>query len=82
MDGGLSKSFRMPYAETHALQLRWEVFNISNSQPFGVLEYGGLGQDPYTNQPIVSWGRFNGSQTPTGESRPGRIMQFGLRYSF
>jgi hypothetical protein len=82
MDVGLGKSFHLPFGETHILQLRWEVFNLTNTQPFGLLEYNGLTQDPFSNQPIASWGRFNGSQTPTGESRPGRVMQFGLRYSF
>jgi hypothetical protein len=82
LDAGLGKSFHMPYRDSHILQFRWEVFNLTNTQPFGVLEYNGLTQDPFSNQPIASWGRFNGSQTPTGESRPGRVMQFGLRYSF
>lgn len=83
MDMGLGKSFRMPYSEQHSLQLRWEVFNVTNSQPFGG---GGMtltvNQDPNLSTPVAQWGQFTRSATPAGETRPGRIMQFALRYSF
>ena len=82
MDAGLAKTFRIPGLESHTLQLRWEVFNVTNSQAFGSLLFGGIGQDPFANQPQSTWGRFGGSQTPVDEGRPGRIMQFGLRYAF
>ena len=82
MDAGLSKSFHIPHLESHVLQLRWEVFNLTNSQPFGSLAYAQIGQDPFDSQPQSTWGRFGGSQTPVDEGRPGRLMQFGLRYSF
>jgi hypothetical protein len=82
MDAGLAKSFRIPHLESHILQFRWEVFNITNSQPFGSLVYAAIGQDPFASQPQSTWGRFGGSQTPVGESRPGRVMQLGIRYSF
>jgi hypothetical protein len=82
MDAGLAKNFRLPHLETHVFQIRWEVFNVTNSQPFGSLAYATIGQDPFENQPQSTWGRFSGSQTPVGESNPGRVMQFGLRYSF
>ena len=36
----------------------------------------------FNSQPRSTWGRFGGSQTPAGESRPGRVMQFGLRCAF
>ena len=36
----------------------------------------------FNGQPRSTWGRFGGSQTPAGESRPGRVMQFGLRCAF
>jgi hypothetical protein len=36
----------------------------------------------FNSQPRSTWGRFGGSQTPVGESRPGRVMQFGLRCAF
>ena len=36
----------------------------------------------FNGQPRSTWGRFGGSQTPVGESRPGRVMQSGLRCAF
>jgi hypothetical protein len=83
LDAGLSKSFKMPYAEGHQLQFRWEVFNVTNTQPFGVIAGLALLPDPFNaSEPSADFGRFSGSQTPVGESRPGRTMQFALRYSF
>jgi len=82
LDASLNKTFRMPYAEGHQLQFRWEVFNVTNTQPFGVIDSLGLLADPYKGEPNPGFGRYIGSQTPTGESRPGRVMQFGLRYAF
>jgi hypothetical protein len=85
LDAGLSKSFRMPYSEGHALQFRWEVFNVTNTQPFGVFAIGALSLEPEpfaATAPPANFGRYSGSQTPVGEPRPGRVMQFALRYSF
>jgi len=56
--------------------------NVTSSQPFGSLAFPTIGQDPFNSQPPSTWGRFGGSQTPVGESRPGRVMQLGLRYAF
>ncbi len=82
MDAGLGKTFDMPYAESHKLQFRWEVFNLTNTQPFGVISAMGLAQDPYLGAPGPDFGRYIDSQKPVGESRPGRVMQFALRYVF
>ncbi|MGH9752674.1 MAG: carboxypeptidase regulatory-like domain-containing protein [Blastocatellia bacterium] len=83
LDAGLSKTFKMPYAEGHQLQFRWEVFNVTNTQPFGVIAGLTLLPDPFNaSAPSADFGVFSGSQTPVGESRPGRNMQFALRYSF
>jgi len=88
LDAGLSKTFNLPYAEKHKLQFRWEVFNVTNTQRFGPsagvtnVSAIGIAQDPEINSPPADFGRYVGSQTPTGESRPGRVMQFALRYSF
>ena len=82
LDAGLGKSFKMPYAEGHQMTFRWEVFNVTNTQPFGIIATMGQVQDPYLSQPGSDFGRFNGSQAPVGESRPGRVMQFALRYVF
>jgi hypothetical protein len=83
LDAGLSKSFRLGYAEGHQLQFRWEVFNVTNTQPFGVIAGLSLQPDPFAaTAPSANFGRFSGSQTPVGEPRPGRVMQFALRYVF
>ncbi|HKQ78528.1 MAG TPA: carboxypeptidase regulatory-like domain-containing protein [Blastocatellia bacterium] len=83
LDAGLSKNFKMGYAEGHLLQFRWEVFNVTNTQPFGGALALNLLPDPFNaTAPSAAFGRFTGSQTPVGEPRPGRVMQFALRYSF
>ncbi|HEX8148162.1 MAG TPA: TonB-dependent receptor [Pyrinomonadaceae bacterium] len=83
MDAGLSKNFDMWYSETHKLQFRWEVFNVTNTQPFGLISSLTLDQDPFLATSVSgNFGRYTGSQTPVGESRPGRVMQFALRYKF
>ncbi|MGH8865560.1 MAG: hypothetical protein ACREVZ_13075, partial [Burkholderiales bacterium] len=83
LDMGLSKNFPLWYAEGHQLQFRWEVFNVTNTQPFGVIAGFALQPDPFNaTAPSANFGRFSGSQTPVGEPRPGRVMQFALRYSF
>jgi putative ABC transport system permease protein len=83
MDMGLEKSFRMPFPEQHSLQFRWEVFNVTNSQPFGRLDGNDtVNQDPNLSIPAAQRGQFTRPTTPAGETRPGRIMQFALRYSF
>ncbi|MCP9493130.1 MAG: TonB-dependent receptor [Pyrinomonadaceae bacterium MAG19_C2-C3] len=86
LDTGLTKNFNMPYAEGHRLQFRWEVFNVTNTQRFGVLSNLTLNPEPFVNDPdnlpSADFGRYIGSQTPVGESRAGRVMQFALRYVF
>ncbi len=83
LDIGLSKSFKMWYSENHRLQFRAEVFNITNTQRFGTISNFSLNQDPFKNgTPAADFGRYTGSQTPIGETRPGRVMQFALRYTF
>jgi hypothetical protein len=82
IDAGLSKTFKMWYSENHRLQFRWEVFNITNTQRFGTISGFSLNQHPNEGEPDPDFGRYIGSQTPIGESRPGRVMQFALRYTF
>lgn len=82
LDASLSKSFKVPFVENHTLQFRWEVFNVTNTQPLGTIENTRVDQDPFRNTAPASFGRFSGSQTPIGETRPGRVMQFALRYQF
>jgi hypothetical protein len=70
IDGSLAKSFAMPYAESHRLQIRCEVFNVTNSVRFDVanvsLDIGQRG----------SFGRYASLLTQP------RVMQFGARYEF
>lgn len=70
IDLGLAKNFKMPYAEGHTVQFRWETFNVTNSVRFDPQNINlGLGS-------ISNFGRYLG--TLGGP----RVMQFGLRYDF
>ncbi len=70
LDLSLGKSFNMPWSENHKLQVRWEVFNVTNSVRF----------DPFfTSADLGNLGSF-GKYTDT-LTLP-RVMQFGLRYDF
>ena len=84
LDMGLYKSFKMPW-EGHALQFRWEVFNVTNTQRFDALTIAdlSLGTDPFLGgNPNSDFGRFTSTQTPLNETKAGRVMQFALRYTF
>ena len=84
LDMGLYKSFQMPW-EGHALQFRWEVFNVTNTQRFDGLTIAdlGLGTDPFLGgNPNADFGRFTSTQAPLNETTAGRVMQFALRYTF
>jgi hypothetical protein len=80
IDFGLGKSFKMPWAEGHKLQFRWEVFNATNTQRLAGPESGrssyGLVIDPQLNTPAPSFGNITAIQ-----GNP-RVMQFALRYDF
>ena len=82
LDLGLGKSWKMPYSEGHELQIRWDVFNVTNSQHFGGIDGSrtgfGVALDPglnHTNAP-GNWSNFTQIQ-----GQP-RVMQVGMRYSF
>ncbi len=70
VDGSLSKRFTLPYAESHSLQFRWEVFNLTNTVRF----------DPLSISNFLtisgSFGKYSDVLTNP------RVMQFGLRYEF
>jgi hypothetical protein len=70
IDLGLDKRWKMPYKETHSIQLRWEVFNVTNSVRFDVQSI----QPSLTNQ--SEFGNY------TQELSVPRVMQFALRYEF
>jgi len=38
LDLGLGKEFTMPWSEKHKLQLRWDVFNVTNTQRLGSVD--------------------------------------------
>ena len=70
IDMSLSKRFKMPFKESHSLQVRWEVFNVPNAVRFDVnqasLDVGNTG----------TFGKYTGLLTLP------RVMQFGARYEF
>jgi hypothetical protein len=81
-DMGLSKSFDMPWNEQQKLQLRWDVFNVANYQPFGAVDTSrsgfGVARDPKLRNltPPSNWANFTAIQGSP------RQMQVALRYSF
>lgn len=76
LDAGLYKTFKMPWSENHKLQIRWEVFNVTNTQRFTGNADNTFGLDPQNGSPSPTFGNFTGIQ-----GNP-RIMQFALRYDF
>jgi hypothetical protein len=84
LDSGLYKTFKLPW-ESHSLQFRWEVFNVTNTQRFDGLTIAdlSLGTDPFLGgNPNSDFGRFTSTQAPLNETKAGRVMQFALRYQF
>ncbi len=81
-DLGLGKSFDMPWNENHKLQLRWDVFNVANFQPFGAIDTSrtgfGVARDPKLRNlnPPSNWSNFTAIQGSP------RVMQIALRYAF
>jgi hypothetical protein len=80
LDLGLSKSFNLPWGENQKFQIRWETFNVTNTQHFGKMDISrtgtGVTLDPSTATPPSNWSNFTGIQGSP------RVMQFGFRYSF
>jgi hypothetical protein len=82
LDMGLFKSFTMPFNEKHVLQLRWEVFNVSNTQRLSSVDDSrtgwGIGDGPALNglTPEDNFSNFTNIQGSP------RVMQIGIRYSF
>jgi hypothetical protein len=76
LDAALAKSFTMPWSERHSLQIRWEVFNVTNTQHLTSVDGFTQGLDPQNSPPNPSFGNFTAIQgTP-------RVMQVGFRFSF
>jgi hypothetical protein len=76
LDAGLYKSFAMPWSENHKLTIRWETFNVTNTQFLTGNADVTNGLDPQFGSPGRTFYNFTGIQgTP-------RVMQFALRYDF
>jgi hypothetical protein len=70
VDLGLAKRWRMPWSEKQSLQLRWEVFNVTNTNRFDV-------QSIAPELDISStFGNYSGLLTNP------HVMQFALRFEF
>jgi hypothetical protein len=69
LDMGLSKTWLMPYSESHRVLFRWEVFNVPNLKRFDVATVT-------TDISSTSFGTYSGLSTNP------RVMQFALRYEF
>ena len=69
LDLGLGKRWKMPFAESHSVVLRWEVFNVLNLTRFDVATIN-------NNISSASFGNYSGLLTSP------RVMQFALRYEF
>lgn len=76
LDMGLAKSWSMPWSENHKLQIRWETFNVTNTQRLTTVDAFIQGVDPFKNAPTENFGNLTAIQGSP------RVMQFGLRYSF
>ena len=84
LDMGLSKSFDMPWSEKQRLQLRFEVFNVTNTQRMGNIDSSrsgfGLQLDPDKITSVddipTNWSNFISIQ-----GQP-RVMQIGARFTF
>jgi hypothetical protein len=84
LDLGLSKSFDMPWSEKQKLQIRFEAFNVTNTQRMGNIDGSrtgfGLQLDPdqVTNLSAIptNWSVFTDIQ-----GQP-RVMQLGVRFTF
>jgi len=80
LDMGLAKSWGMPWSENHKLEIRWDVFNVTNTQRLGTIDSSrtgfGLVVDPQNATPPSNWSNFTAIQGSP------RVMQFGFRYDF
>ncbi|MBO0858793.1 MAG: TonB-dependent receptor [Chloracidobacterium sp.] len=76
LDAGLYKAFNLP-GEGHRLIIRWEVYNITNTQPFTGISNFGLDQNPNLGlTPPPDFGKFTSIQGSP------RQQQIALRIEF
>ena len=78
LDLGLGKTWNLPWHEGHTLQLRWDVFNATNTQSLTQTTDFTITRDPALrgSTPPGDWTNFTQIQ-----GQP-RVMQVGARYSF
>jgi hypothetical protein len=78
LDLGLYKSFQMPWSEGHHLEIRWDVFNVTNTQRLTSVDGFTVGLDPFkpSSTPNGAFGNFTAIQGSP------RVMQVGFRYTF
>ncbi len=84
LDMGLSKSFDLPWSENQKLQIRFEAFNVTNTQRMGNIDSSrsgfGLQLDPDKITSVedipTNWSNFISIQ-----GQP-RVMQLGVRFTF
>jgi hypothetical protein len=76
LDLGLGKRWKMPWRESHSMQFRFEVFNVTNSVRFNVQSANGYVGGSLANGNSANFGNFSGTLTNP------RIVQFALRYEF
>lgn len=94
LDLGLGKSFNVPWAEKHRLQVRFEAFNVTNTQRMGAVDPSrsgyGLALDPGGSPFGCTGASCVTDPVPpppnwmnfTGIQGQPRVMQLGVRYSF
>jgi hypothetical protein len=75
-DMSLYKSWKMPYRETHSLQFRWDVFNVTNLTRFNAQSVGSSALLTSLAQQSTNFGAYTSLLTQP------RVMQFALRYDF
>lgn len=75
-DMSLAKRWKMPWAESHSLQFRWEVFNVPNLTRFNAQSIGSSSLLTSLTQSPASFGAYTSLLTQP------RVMQFALRYEF
>src|SRR5215471_21326904 len=92
IDAGLYKTFHI--TERHSLTLRWETYNVTNTQRLTSPSGFGINPiDPFlqgqfrlgaitANNLPATFGVLSSTQKPLGESKAGRIMQFAIRWQF
>jgi hypothetical protein len=71
VDMDLAKRWKMPWSEAHSIQLRWGVYNVTNSKRFDPLSVNGS---------LDVFGSTFGDYTRLS-TKP-RVMEFALRYEF